>query len=82
MNEEQLLWTYLASVCKPILNLATREARLSAEDILVSVRGIGIVHVLVEPDSQVGHLALAEVGHPDVTTIPDTGHLECSCVSL
>jgi hypothetical protein len=38
--------------------------------------------VLVEPDSQVGHLALAEVRHPDVPTIPDTGHLECSSVSL
>jgi hypothetical protein len=38
--------------------------------------------VLVEPDSKLGHLALAEVGHTDVPTIPDTGHLECSSVSM
>jgi hypothetical protein len=38
--------------------------------------------VLVEPDSKLGHLALAEVGHTDVPTIPDTGHLECPSVSM
>ena len=81
-TREDQLWTYLASVGKPILNLASLEARFSAENILVSVWRIGIVHVLVEPDSQVGHLALAEVRHPDVPTIPDTGHLESSSVSL
>ena len=81
MREEQLC-TYLASVSKPILNLASRETRFSAENLLVSVRGIRIIHVLVEPDSKLGHLALAEVGHPDVPTIQDTGHLECSSVSV
>jgi hypothetical protein len=46
------------------------------------MRGIRIIHVLVEPDAQLAHLALAEVGHADVPTIPDTGHLECPGVSM
>jgi len=42
--------TYLSCICKPILNLSTRKASLSAEEILIPMGGVRIIHVDIEPN--------------------------------
>ena len=41
--------TYLASVCKPILNLSSGETSFTTKGFFVTMRWIRIIHMMVKP---------------------------------
>lgn len=61
--------TYFSCIGKPVLNLTTRQSCLSAKDILISVRGIRVIHVNMKPGLQLRNLFLRKIWHTNVVSI-------------